>query len=194
MAELADALGSGPSAFTGLGVQVPLRPPLKGNSLERKGRRDAVIILVIMIIIAAVIGSWLTGLWSCEAGRKDLTEAEKLTIADYINSISVLVQHSNKLSVNFFSTLNKMKELSKEEIDSELTQIIEDSDVILENVNEMNPPESFEVAHGHLSLSFDIRNKAYKDFKPALSNILQDLDTENSTSQLSYSFHKYVYE
>jgi len=62
--------------------------------LERKGKKESIIILIIMLIIAAVIVSWITGLWSCEAGRKNLTEEERLTISDYVNSISVLVQHS----------------------------------------------------------------------------------------------------
>ena len=145
-----------------------------------------------MIIIAAVIASWLTGLWSCDTGRKDLTEEERLTIADYINSISVLVQHSNKLSINFFTTLNKINDTSREEIESELSQIIEESKVILENIQEMNPPEFFEVAHGYLELVLDMRNKAYEEFKPAFFNVLQELDTENSTVQLSDSF-KYMY-
>jgi hypothetical protein len=160
--------------------------------LERRGRRDAIIILIVMIIIAAVIASWLTGLWSCDAARKDLTEEERLTIADYINSISVLVQHSNKLSINFFTTLNKINDASREEIESELSQIIEESKVILENIQEMNPPEFFEVAHGYLELVFDMRNKAYEDFKPAFFNVLQDLDPENSTAQVTDSF-QYMY-
>jgi hypothetical protein len=160
--------------------------------LERRGRRDAIIILIVMIIIAAVIASWLTGLWSCDAARKDLTEEERLTIADYINSISVLVQHSNKLSINFFTTLNKINDASREEIESELSQIIEESKVILENIQEMNPPEFFEVAHGYLELVFDMRNKAYEDFKPAFFNVLQDLDPENSTAQATDSF-QYMY-
>ena len=145
-----------------------------------------------MIIIAAVIASWLTGLWSCDTGRKDLTEEERLTIADYINSISVLVQHSNKLSINFFTTLNRINDTSREEIEAELSQIIEESKVILENVQEMNPPEFFEVAHGYLELVFDMRNKAYEDFKPAFFNVLQELDPENSTEQVSDSF-QYMY-
>ncbi len=145
-----------------------------------------------MIIIAAVIASWLTGLWSCDTGRKDLTEEERLTIADYINSISVLVQHSNKLSLNFFTALNKINNASREEIETELSQIIEESKVILENVQEMKPPEFFEVAHGYLELVFDMRNKAYEDFKPAFFNVLQELDPEKSTEQIADSF-KYMY-
>ncbi len=141
-----------------------------------------------MIIIAAVITSWLTGLWSCEAGRKDLTAEERLTIADYINSISVLVQHSNKLSINFFTTLNKVKDTSRKEIDEELSSIIEESKVILQNVQEMNPPEFFEVPHGYLRLVFDMRSKAYENFKPAFFNVLDDLDPENSITQISNSF------
>ena len=141
-----------------------------------------------MIIIAAVITSWLTGLWSCESQRKDLTEKERLTIADYINSISVLVQHSNKISLNFFTTLNKIKDISKEELDTNLTQSIDESEVILENSREINPPEFFEVSHGYLELVFDIRNRAYEDFKPALFNVLQDIDFDKSSSQISNSF------
>ncbi len=141
-----------------------------------------------MIIIAAVITSWLTGLWSCEAGRKDLTAEERLTIADYINSISVLVQHSNKLSINFFTTLNKVKDTSRKEIDEELSSIIEESKVILQNVQEMNPPEFFEVPHGYLRLVFDMRSRAYENFKPAFFNVLDDLDPENSITQISNSF------
>ncbi len=141
-----------------------------------------------MIIIAAVITSWITGLWSCEAGRKDLTEKEKLTIADYINSISVLTQHSNKVSINFFTTLNKIKETSKPEIELNLAQSVEESLVIYQNCQEINPPEFFEVAQGYLKLVFDTRNRAYNDFKPALFNVLSDLDIENSTSQISGAF------
>jgi hypothetical protein len=156
--------------------------------LERRGRRDAVIILVLMIMIAAVITSWITGLWSCEAGRKDLTEKEKLSIADYINSISVLTQHSNKVSINFFTTLNKIKETSKPEIESSLSQSEEESLVIYQNCQEMNAPAYFEVSQGYLKLVFDMRNRAYNDFEPALFNILSDLDVENSTSLISQSF------
>ena len=56
-----------------------------------------------MIIIVIVIVSWLSGLWSCEAGRKDLTDEERLNIRDYVNSVSVLVQKSNKVSYKFFN-------------------------------------------------------------------------------------------
>lgn len=141
-----------------------------------------------MIIIAVVITSWITGLWSCEAGRKDLTEKEKLSIADYINSISVLTQHSNKVSINFFTTLNKIKETSKPEIDLSLSQHIEESLVIYQNCQEINPPAGFEVSQGYLKIVFDSRNRAYNDFKPALFNVLGDLDLENSTALIAESF------
>jgi len=156
--------------------------------LERRGRRDVVIILVLMIIIAVVITSWITGLWSCEAGKQDLTEKEKLTIADYINSISVLTQHSNKVSINFFTTLNKIKETSKSELDLSLSQYMEESLVIYKNCQEINPPAYFEVSQGYLKLVFDMRNRSYNDFKPALFNVLGDLDVENSTLQISEAF------
>jgi hypothetical protein len=156
--------------------------------LERRGRKEAIIILILMIIIAVVIASWLTGLWSCDKGRSDLTEKEKLSIADYINSISVLIQHSNKVSVNFFSTLNKAKDISTEELEADLSNDLEESKVIMENSLEINPPDYFDVSHGYLSLVFKARNKAYEEFKPALSNILGDIDVENSTSQIADSF------
>ncbi|MCL5069434.1 MAG: hypothetical protein M1308_00825 [Actinobacteria bacterium] len=156
--------------------------------MERRGRKEAVIILILMIIIAIVIASWLTGLWSCDKGRSDLTEKEKLSIADYINSISVLIQHSNKVSVNFFSTLNKAKDTSKEELDADLSKDLEESKVIMENSLEINPPDFFDVSHGYLNLVFQIRNKSYEEFKPALSNIFQDNDVENSTAQIANSF------
>jgi len=141
-----------------------------------------------MIIIAAVIISWMTGLWSCEAGRKNLSEEEKLTIADYINSISVLVQHSNRISVNFFSTLNKIKDISKDELEASLSQLIEENRVIYENSREVNPPLLFEVPHGYITLVFQIRNRSYESFKPALFNVLADLDFENSSKQIAESF------
>lgn len=141
-----------------------------------------------MFIIAAVIVSWLSGLWSCETGRKELTDEERLTISDYVNSISVLVQQSNKVSYKFFNTMAKAKELSREDLDSKLLEIIEESKVILENSRELNPPEFFEVAHGYLELVFDTRNKAYEDFKPALSNALLDLDLDISTTQITNTF------
>jgi hypothetical protein len=161
---------------------------MKGLLLEGKGRRDVIIILILMIIIAAVIVSWLSGLWSCEAKRQDLTAEEKLSIADYINSISVLVQHSNKLSLNYFTTLNKFKDLSSDELDSNLSQVIEESRVLYENSNEINPPQNFEVSHGYLNLVFQVRNKAYENFKPALYNVLQELDYDKSLKQLKDSF------
>ena len=141
-----------------------------------------------MIIIAVVIVSWITGLWSCDMGRKDLTEEQRLTISDYINSVSVLVQQSNKISYNFFNTINKTKEVSREELDKELLDIIEESRIILENGREINPPQDFEVAHGYLELVFDTRNRSYEDFKPALFNALDDLDLDISTTQITNTF------
>jgi len=84
--------------------------------------------------------------------------------------------------------MTKTKELSREDLDSELLEIIEDSKVILENSRELNPPEFFEVAHGYLELVFDTRNKAYEDFKPALFNALRDLDLDISTTQITNTF------
>lgn len=156
--------------------------------MERRGRRETVIILIIMIIIAVVIVSWLSGLWSCGTGRKELTDVERLTISDYVNSISVLVQQSNKVSYKFFNTMDRAKELSREDLDSELMEIIEESKVILENSRELNPPEFFEVAQGYLELVFEVRNKAYEDFRPALFNALQDLDVDISTTQITNTF------
>ncbi len=156
--------------------------------MERRGRRETIITLIIMIIIAVVIVSWLSGLWSCEAGRKELTDVERLTISDYVNSVSVLVQQSNKVSYKFFNTMDRAKELSREDLDSELLEIIEESKVILENSTGLNPPEFFEVVQGYLELVFETRNKAYEDFRPALFNALQDLDVDISTTQITNTF------
>ncbi|MEA2015901.1 MAG: hypothetical protein U9O59_04245 [Actinomycetota bacterium] len=156
--------------------------------MERRGRKESIITLVIMFIIAMVIISWLSGLWSCESGRKELTEKERLTISDYINSISVLVQQSNKVSYKFFNLLDKAKDLNREDLDSELLAIIEESELVLDNSAELVPPESFEVAHGYLEMVFETRNKAYEDFRPALFNALQDLDLEISTTQITKTF------
>ena len=156
--------------------------------MERRGKKEPIITVIIMLIIAAVIVSWITGLWSCDIGRKDLTEEQRLTISDYINSVSVLVQQSNKVSYNFFNTVNKVKEVSREELGRELLDIIEESRIILENSTEINPPEGFEVAHGYLELVFDTRNRSYEDFKPALFNALDDLDLDISTTQITNTF------
>ncbi|MGM0366410.1 MAG: hypothetical protein ACQEP5_07715 [Actinomycetota bacterium] len=156
--------------------------------MERRGRKESIITLIIMIIIAAVIVSWIAGLWSCEMGRRDLTEEQRLSIADYVNSVSVLVQQSNKVSFNFFIILDRVRNTSREELDESLLDIIEESTVIVENCNELNPPETFEVAHGFLKLVFQTRNKAYEIFKPALSNALQDIDLDISASQMTNAF------
>jgi len=156
--------------------------------LEGRGRRDVIIILILLIIISIVIVSWLSGLWSCGINKKFLTDKEKLTIADYINSVSVLVQHSNKISINFFTTINKFKDLSNEEIEQNLSDTIEESRIVYENSIEMNPPQYFEVAHGYLNLVFNIRNKSYESFKPALFNVLKDIDYEKSIKQIAESF------
>lgn len=156
--------------------------------MERRGKKESIITLIIMFIIAAVIVSWITGLWSCDIGKKDLTEEQRLTISDYINSVSVLVQQSNKVSYNFFNTVNKVKEVSREELDRELLDVIEESRIILENSIEVNPPGGFEVAHGYLELVFDTRNRSYEDFKPALFNALDDLDLDISTTQITNTF------
>lgn len=156
--------------------------------MERRGRREIIITLIIMIIIAAVIVSWLSGLWSCEAGRVDLTDEERLTISDYINSVSVLVQQSNRVSYKFFNVLDKARELSREDIDSELLEIIEENKVVLANCKELSPPEFFEVAHGYLELVFETRSRAYEDFRPALFNALEELDMDISTAQITNTF------
>ncbi len=156
--------------------------------MEGRGRRDVIIILILLIIIALVIISWISGLWSCDINKKVLTNKEKLTIADYINSVSVLVQYSNKLSINFFTTLNKYKDLTSKEVDTSLNQLIEESKILEENSKEINPPQYFEIAQGYLNLVFDIRKKAYEEFKPALFNVLNDLDYEKSIKQMSESF------
>lgn len=156
--------------------------------MERRGKRETIITLIIMIIIAVVIVSWLSGLWSCESGRKELTDVERLTISDYVNSVSVFVQQSNRVSVKFFNTMDRARELSREDLDSELLEIIEESRVILENSKGLNPPEFFEVVQGYLELVFETRNKAYEDFRPALFNALQDLDVDISTTQITNTF------
>ncbi|MBN2073113.1 MAG: hypothetical protein JW770_04120 [Actinobacteria bacterium] len=156
--------------------------------MESRGRKESIITLIIMLVIAAVIVSWITGLWSCEGSRRDLTEEQRLTIADYMNSVSVLIQQSNKISYNFFNTLDRIKEMSREDLDGQLLNIIEESRIILENCKELNPPESFEVVQGYLELVLDTRNRAYENFKPALINVLNDLDIEISTTQITNTF------
>ena len=156
--------------------------------MERRSRKEPVITLIIMIIIAAVIVSWLTGLWSCESGKKNLNDQTKLSIADYVNSVSVLIQHSNKTSVNFFILLGKIKDISREELDKSLSDITEESKISLQNCMEMNPPLNFEVAHGYLKLVLDQRSKAYENFKPALFNALQNIQGDISSSQISNAF------
>lgn len=156
--------------------------------MERRGRKESIITLIVMLIIAAVIVSWLSGLWSCDTGRKELTDLERLTISDYINSISVLVQQSNKVSYKFFTILDRASETTRENLDDELLDIIEESKIVLERCRELSPPDFFEVAHGYLELVFETRNKAYEDFRPALFNALQDLDLDISTAQITKTF------
>jgi hypothetical protein len=156
--------------------------------LERRGRKESIITLIIMIIIAAVIASWLSGLWSCDTGRIELSDEEKLSISDYINSISVLVQQSNKISYDFFNVMDRASDMTREDLDRELLTIIEESKVVMGNTTELIPPEFFEVAHGYLELVFKTRNRAYEDFRPALSNALQDLDLEIATTQITNTF------
>jgi len=156
--------------------------------LERRGRKEIIITLIIMIIIAAVIISWLSGLWSCEAGRVELSDEERLTISNYVNSVSIYVQQSNRVSYKFFNVLEQAKNLSREDLESELLDIIEENKVILANCKELRPPEFFDVAHGYLELVFETRSKAYEDFRPALFNALEDLDLEISTAQITNTF------
>lgn len=156
--------------------------------MENRGRKESIVTLIVLVIVAAVIVSWITGLWSCDAGRRDLTEEERLTISDYVNSVSVLVQQSNKVSYNFFNTVDRVKDVSREDLDAELVDIIEESRVLYQNTEELNPPEGFEVPQGYLRLVFDTRSKAYEDFKPALFNALDDLDAEISTTQITNTF------
>ena len=141
-----------------------------------------------MIIIAAVIISWLSGLWSCEAGRVELSDEERLTISNYVNSVSIYVQQSNRVSYRFFNVLEQAKNLSREDLESELLDIIEENKVILANCKELRPPEFFDVSHGYLKLVFETRSKAYEDFRPALFNALEDLDLEISTAQITNTF------
>jgi hypothetical protein len=156
--------------------------------LERRGRKEIIITLIIMIIIAVVIISWLSGLWSCEAGRVELSDEERLTISNYVNSVSIYVQQSNRVSYRFFNVLEQAKNLSREDLESELLDIIEENKVISANCKELRPPEFFDVAHGYLELAFETRSKAYEDFRPALFNALEDLDLEISTAQITNTF------
>jgi hypothetical protein len=156
--------------------------------LERKGRRESIIILIIMIIIALVIVSFLSGLWNFDTGSKALTDEEMQDSLDYVNPVSVYVQQSNKISYDFFNVLDRASNMTREELDSELLAIIEDSRVVLGNSKELVPPEVFKVANGYLQLVFEMRNRAYENFKPALSNVLQGLDTGISTSQITGTF------
>ena len=155
---------------------------------SKRSKKEPIITLVVLLIIAAVIVSWVTGLWSCDNGRRVLTDQERLTIADYINSSSVLIQHSNRTAMNFDLLLSKVKDISREELDQSLADIIEESKITVQNSQEIYPPEMFEVTHGYLNLVFNTRNKAYENFKPALFNALQDIDIEIASAQIANSF------
>ena len=99
-----------------------------------------------------------------------------------------MVQQSNRVSYKFFNVLDKARELSREDIDSELLEIIEENKVVLANCKELSPPEFFEVAHGYLELVFETRSRAYEDFRPALFNALEELDMDISTAQITNTF------
>ena len=53
--------------------------------------------------------------------------------------------------------MDRARELSREDLDSELLEIIEESRVISENSTGLNPPEFFEVVQGYLELVFESR-------------------------------------
>ncbi len=156
--------------------------------MERRGRRESIITLIIMVIIVLVIISFLSGLWNFDTGKKELTDEVRQDSLDYVNPVSVYVQQSNKISYDFFNILDRASDMTREDLDSELLAIIEDSRIVLEKNENLSPPEIFEVAHGYLQLVFEMRNRAYENFKPALSNVLQDLDLDISTTQITGTF------
>jgi len=149
--------------------------------VRRVKRRSSILNLVIVIAIIALLSVYLMGSFNC----KNLFKRKVSPLENYVKDVSELINQSNQISKNFITTREKIQSLDRVEMITELQKYADSSREIANKCSDLKAPEEIERSHGILQFAFDMRAAALDDYKPALLNALEDIDTEIASIQLS---------
>lgn len=104
---------------------------------------------------------------------------------NYYRKVKSLVARSNKQAANFKNLWEKTGEIKRTQLEKKLDQLAKEASQLEKQVNKLSPPKSLEKAHLYLQMTFELRRKGLKNYKPALLNALAHQDIEVASHQVS---------
>lgn len=154
-------------------------------SYKRRKRRSLkldpkliIAILVIVFLFLCLIGQ---GTFSRIGCQSDQTAGLK----NYVEETKKVTAESNKLGKDFTKLRNSISEISRDDLEKQLTTLKNKAEKIEENGQKIEVPSEFETASLYFLVSLDLRTSALEKIKPAIFNALGDKDLEVSGKQVS---------
>ncbi len=142
--------------------------------------RIVIVILVVIFLFLCLIGRGTFSRIGCQPDRST-------DLRNYANDAKKVVESSNKTGKSFNQIRSSIKDMSRKDLEKQLTSLMAESKKTLDEAQEITVPDEMKNAQTYLIVALDLRASALQSFKPAMFNALSDQDLEVSGKQVSAS-------
>lgn len=144
-------------------------------------RRGPAPILIIAAVIVALVFCWIFGR-GC-GSNQEARENEKLR--DYTTAVNKLIGRSAAIGTQFENLRGTVKDLSRDDVNRKLTQMIDASKEIATDSGKVVVPSKALGLQPILQLTFDMRVSGIDKYKSAILDVLDKKDPTQPTATMS---------
>ena len=144
-------------------------------------RKSPAPILIITAVIVALVFCWIFGR-GC-GSNKEANQSEKLR--DYTSAVNKLIVRSAAIGTQFENLRATAQDLSRDDVNRKLTQMVEASKEIVADSSRVAVPKNADGLQPLVQMVFDMRVDGMDKFRVALVDVLDKKDTNQAAATMS---------